>query len=43
MDNLECPFRSADALLSLLQEQTRTILVDFHGEALRKNRPLAGI
>ncbi|MGI6142918.1 MAG: TIGR00282 family metallophosphoesterase [bacterium] len=33
MDNLECPFRSADALLSLLQEQTRIILVDFHGEA----------
>lgn len=33
MDNLDCPFRCADTLLSSLQEQARIILVDFHGEA----------
>lgn len=33
MDNIECPFRRADALLAHLQEETRIILVDFHAEA----------
>lgn len=33
MNNLECPFRCADALIDDLRRQTPIILVDFHAEA----------
>lgn len=33
MNNLECPFRCADALIEDLRHQTPIILVDFHAEA----------
>jgi metallophosphoesterase (TIGR00282 family) len=33
MNNLECPFRTADLLLEELRLQTPVILVDFHAEA----------
>lgn len=33
MEPLECPFRTADALLPALREETAVILVDMHAEA----------
>ncbi len=33
MNNLDCPFRTADQLVSELRRHTPIILVDFHGEA----------
>lgn len=33
MQSIDCPFKTADALLSTMQEQTPIILVDFHAEA----------
>jgi len=33
MNNLECPFRCADALVADLRQKTPIILVDFHAEA----------
>ncbi len=33
MNNLDCPFRAADALVEELRQQTPVILVDFHAEA----------
>ena len=32
MNNLDCPFRAADALIEELSQQTRIIFVDFHAE-----------
>lgn len=33
MNNLECPFRTADALIEELKQETAVIFVDFHAEA----------
>lgn len=33
MDAIECPFRTADALIKDLKKQTKIIIVDFHAEA----------
>ena len=33
MNNLECPFRTADRELALLQAETPVVIVDFHAEA----------
>jgi len=33
MGNLDCPFRSADAILQSLDRDCRVVLVDFHAEA----------
>lgn len=33
MNNLDCPFRTADALLEEMSQQTKIIFVDFHAEA----------
>ncbi len=33
MDNLDCPFRTADNILSGLPDDVRIIIVDFHAEA----------
>ena len=33
MNNLDCPFRAADALVAELRRETPIILVDFHAEA----------
>lgn len=33
MNNLDCPFRAADQLISELEGKARVILVDFHAEA----------
>ena len=33
MNNLECPFRAADALIEELRREASVILVDFHAEA----------
>lgn len=32
MNNLDCPFRTADALLDEISQQTKIIFVDFHAE-----------
>lgn len=40
MDNLECPFRAADAIIEELQEQTPIIFVDFHAEATSEKMAL---
>ena len=33
MNNLDCPFRAADAAIEQLRQTTRVIVVDFHAEA----------
>src|SRR5919198_986413 len=33
MNNLDCPFRTADRELALLRKETPVVLVDFHAEA----------
>ncbi len=33
MNSLDCPFKTADREISALKEQTKTIIVDMHGEA----------
>jgi metallophosphoesterase (TIGR00282 family) len=40
MNNLECPFRTADALVDELHQQTQVILVDFHAEATSEKAAL---
>ncbi len=40
MSNLECPFRTADALVEELRKQTPVILVDFHAEATSEKAAL---
>ncbi len=40
MNNLECPFRTADALIEELQQETPVILVDFHAEATSEKMAL---
>lgn len=40
MNNLECPFRTADALIEELHQQTPVILVDFHAEATSEKAAL---
>ncbi len=40
MSNLECPFRTADALLEELHRQTPIVLVDFHAEATSEKAAL---
>ena len=40
MNNLECPFRTADALVAELRQQTAVILVDFHAEATSEKAAL---
>ncbi|WP_432823436.1 TIGR00282 family metallophosphoesterase [Trichloromonas sp.] len=40
MNNLECPFRTADALVDELRQQTPVILVDFHAEATSEKAAL---
>jgi 2',3'-cyclic-nucleotide 2'-phosphodiesterase len=40
MNNLECPFRTADALVDELRQQAPVILVDFHAEATSEKAAL---
>jgi len=40
MNNLECPFRTADREISALSESTKVILVDFHAEATSEKTSL---
>jgi metallophosphoesterase (TIGR00282 family) len=40
MNNLDCPFRSADREIDILREQTPIILVDFHAEATSEKAAL---
>jgi len=40
MDNLDCPFRKADEILSGLDPKLRCILVDLHAEATSEKRAL---
>ncbi len=40
MNNLDCPFRTADALVDELRQQTQVILVDFHAEATSEKAAL---
>jgi hypothetical protein len=40
MNNLDCPFRAADELVSHLRKTTPLILVDFHAEATSEKRAL---
>ena len=40
MDNMDCPFRKADALLSDLDPKMPCIIVDFHAEATSEKRAL---
>jgi metallophosphoesterase (TIGR00282 family) len=40
MNPLECPFRTADRLISELRRETKVILVDFHAEATSEKMAL---
>jgi 2',3'-cyclic-nucleotide 2'-phosphodiesterase len=40
MNNLDCPFRAADALIQELRRETPIILVDFHAEATSEKMAL---
>lgn len=40
MNNLECPFRTADREIALLMKETPVILVDFHAEATSEKSSL---
>jgi metallophosphoesterase (TIGR00282 family) len=40
MDNLDCPFRKADEILSGLDPKLRCVLVDIHAEATSEKRAL---
>ncbi|MGH9483221.1 MAG: TIGR00282 family metallophosphoesterase, partial [Terriglobales bacterium] len=40
MTPLDCPFRTADALLATLPPECRTILVDFHAEATSEKQAM---
>ncbi len=40
-DDLACPFRTADSLLTFLKHKTKTIFVDFHAEASSEKIALA--
>jgi len=40
MKNLECPFRTADAEIELLRQETQVIIVDFHAEATSEKAAL---
>ncbi len=40
MDNLECPFKTADREIALLSTQTNIIIVDFHAEATSEKSAL---
>lgn len=40
MDDVECPFRTADALLAALPEDVRIRFVDFHAEATSEKKAL---
>jgi len=40
MKNLECPFRTADREIELLQQETAIIFVDFHAEATSEKSAL---
>jgi len=42
MNNLECPFRTADREIVRLQSETPIILVDFHAEATSEKTSLDG-
>lgn len=41
MDNLDCPFRAADALIEELHKETPIVFVDFHAEATSEKAALA--
>lgn len=40
MNNLDCPFRAADALVEELRQQTSLVFVDFHAEATSEKMAL---
>lgn len=40
-ENLDCPFRVAESVLTYLKSKTNIILVDFHAEATSEKRALA--
>ncbi len=40
-DHVDCPFRKAESILTLLRSKTRTIFVDFHTEATAEKQALA--
>jgi metallophosphoesterase (TIGR00282 family) len=40
-ENLDCPFRTIESLLSLLAHKTNIIFVDFHAEATSEKRAMA--
>ncbi len=39
-DNLDCPFRTIDSLLTFLRTKTNIIFVDFHGDATSEKRAM---
>ncbi len=39
-DNLDCPFRTVDSLLTFLRTKTNIIFVDFHGDATSEKRAM---
>ena len=40
-ENLDCPLRTADSILSYLQDKTKNIIVDYHAEATSEKMALA--
>ena len=41
MDHCDCPFDSMDAVLPAIKEETKAVLVDFHGEATSEKAAFA--
>ncbi len=39
-DNLDCPFRTIDSLLTFLRTKTSLIFIDFHGDATSEKRAM---
>ncbi|NDD54054.1 hypothetical protein EBZ39_09280 [bacterium] len=39
-DNLDCPFRAMDSLLTFLRTRTNLIFLDFHGDATSEKRAM---
>lgn len=40
MNNLDCPFKRIEEILSKVREECQTILVDFHGEATSEKKAM---
>ena len=40
-ENLDCPFRALETILTYLRDKARIIIVDFHAEATSEKQAMA--